>query len=52
MSQEVRVVVLMQPELRDQLKVAGKFQGRVLMRQIEHICKEYMAKHTIGKASK
>lgn len=40
---EARVVVLMAPELRDQIKVIGKAQGRVLMRQIEHVMKEYVA---------
>lgn len=43
MSEEARVIVLMQPELREELKAIGKAQGRVLMRQIEHICKEYVA---------
>ncbi len=50
MAEETRVVVLMQPELRDTLKALGKSQGRVLMRQIEHILKEYVAK--AGKATK
>lgn len=45
---EARVVVLMQPELRDTLKVLGKAQGRVLMRQIEHILKEHVK--AAGKA--
>lgn len=40
---EARVVVLMQPELRDQIKTIGKAHGRVLMRQIEHVLKEYVA---------
>jgi hypothetical protein len=43
MAEEARVVVLMQPELRDTLKALGKAQGRVLMRQIEHILKEHVA---------
>jgi phage FluMu protein gp41 len=43
MADEARVVILMAPELRDEIKSIGKSEGRVLMRQIEHICKKYVA---------
>jgi hypothetical protein len=41
---EVRVVIHVSPALRDKLKELGRKDGRVLMRQIEHVLKEYVAK--------
>ena len=41
---EVRVILMMTPELRDKLKALAKADGRVLSRQIEHVLKEYVAR--------
>lgn len=41
---EVRVILMMSPELREKLKVLAKEDGRVLSRQIEHVLKEYVAR--------
>jgi len=48
---ETRVIVLMEPKLRDQIKAIGKSEGRVLMRQIEHICKEFVASRRKPKSN-
>lgn len=47
---ETRVIVLMQPELRDKIKAIGKSEGRVLMRQIEHVLKQWAASQRKGKS--
>jgi hypothetical protein len=44
MESEVRVILMMSPELRDKLRVIAKQDGRVLSRQIEHVLKEYVAR--------
>ena len=41
---EVRVILMMTPELRDKLKELAKSDGRVLSRQIEHVLKDYVAR--------
>lgn len=44
MENEVRVILMMSPELRDRIKALAKADGRVLSRQIEHVLKEYVAR--------
>jgi hypothetical protein len=41
---EVRVILMIAPEMRDRLKALAKEDGRVLSRQIEHVLKEYVAR--------
>lgn len=43
MADEERVHVLMSAELKEKLKALAKRDGRVLIRQIEHVLKEYVA---------
>ena len=43
-NDEVRVILMMAPQLRDRIKALAKADGRVLSRQIEHVLKEYVAK--------
>ncbi len=42
-DEEVRVILMMAPELREKLKALAKADGRVLSRQIEHVLKEYVS---------
>jgi hypothetical protein len=43
-TEEVRVILMMTPELREKLRALARADGRVLSRQIEHVLKEYVAK--------
>ena len=50
-TEEVRVIVMMSPELRDQLKALAKAHGRVLSRQIEWALKGYVALQRVEDAA-